>query len=106
MRRFVARASGAFLFVLACGLSLPGVKVVRADTAAADAPMCRDSSAKSAPPAALKVARMRAMLAAQARAEGATDADFVPLATSGYNYRGGDPVDIAPIERELRTPKR
>ena len=105
MRRFVARASGAFLFVLACALSLPGVKVVHADTATADAPMCRATDT-NAPPAALKVARMRAMLAARARAEGGTDADVIPLSTSGYNYRGGDPVDIAPIERELRIPKR
>jgi len=103
MRRLAIRASGSLLFLLALALSLPGVKVVRAETpaAAADAPMCRDSG----PPASLKVQQVRAMLAARARAEANADPDFVPLSTTGHGYRAGNPVDLAPVEREIRTPR-
>jgi hypothetical protein len=103
MRRFAIRAVGSLLFFLAVALSLSGVRVVRAEipAAAADAPMCREPG----PPASLEVQRMRAVLAARARAEAEANADFVPLPTTGYGYRGTNPVDLAPVERELRTPR-
>lgn len=102
MRALLRAFSGAVLFVAALLLSLPGVRVVRADAPAtpaeADAPMCR---AAGGPSASLQVQRIRALLAA--RAQGEADAsDFVPLTTTGHGYRAANRVDLQAIERELQ----
>jgi hypothetical protein len=102
MRRFLRASSGAALFVLALLLSLPGVRVVRAEAppaqSEADAPMCR---AASGPSASLQLQRMRAQLAARAQ-EGSDASDFVSLRTTGHGYRAVNRADLQPIERELR----
>jgi hypothetical protein len=48
---------------------------------------------------------MRSLLAAQARAEARSDSEVVSLSTTGYGYRGTNPVDLAPVERELHRPR-
>jgi hypothetical protein len=101
MRAFLRAFSGAVLFVAALLLSLPGVRVVRADapaaSAEADAPMCR---ASGGPSASLQVQRMRALLAARAQGD-AGASDLVPLSTRGHGYRGANRVDLQAVEREL-----
>jgi len=108
MRQLVQKLAGVALVALLFALSLPGVKVVRADVptapaAAADGPMCRADAPLADPAVIQDVARQ---LRLRAAAQGAQPQIRV-LNGRGYNYGPADRgVDLSALAREIAAQRR